>query len=57
MADYGGSAKNPPYKHGVAAYGGNMADIIGVATYGSWHKIRHVIMPRQKFDNTNEIMH
>jgi len=30
MADYGWSAKNPPYKHGVAAY-------------GSWHKIRCVI--------------
>lgn len=32
-------AKNPPYKHGFAAYG--MADIIGVAYNGSWHKISH----------------
>lgn len=31
-------AKNPSYKHGVAAYGRNMADIIGVSTYGEWHK-------------------
>lgn len=27
------------------------ADIIGVAAYGSWHSIFHVITPLQKFDN------
>lgn len=44
MADYGQSAKNPSHKQGAAAY-------------GSWHKIHRVIMPRRKFDNTDEIMH
>jgi allophanate hydrolase subunit 1 len=29
-----------------------MADIIGVAAYGGWHKICHAIMPWWKFDNT-----
>lgn len=37
--------KSPPYKYGVAAYGGNITDIIGVAAYGGWHRICHAIMP------------
>jgi hypothetical protein len=36
-------AKISPYRHGVAVYGGNMANIIGVAAYVGWHKIRHTI--------------
>jgi hypothetical protein len=47
-------AKYPPYKHGTAACGGNMADIIGAAAYDGRHKIRNAIMPWQKFDNTGE---
>lgn len=45
--------KNLPYKHGVATYGGNMTDIIGVAAYCSCHKIRHAIIPWRQFDNTD----
>jgi allophanate hydrolase subunit 1 len=46
------AAKYSPNKHSVEAYGRNMADIIGVAAYGGWHKICHAIMPWWKFDNT-----
>jgi hypothetical protein len=31
----------PLYKHGVAAYSGSMADIMGVAAYGGCHKTSH----------------
>jgi hypothetical protein len=35
-------AKNPLHKHGIAAYGGNMADKIVV---DGRHRIHHAIMP------------
>jgi len=32
-------SENPPYKHSIVAYGGNMADILGFADYGQ-HSIK-----------------
>lgn len=35
---------------GVAAYGGNTTDIIGVRANNDRHKIHHAKTPRKKFD-------